>query len=137
MSEKVGTRLPAHMAEVQIPFKFTVVHGMESDRRSSQHNAVTKSLNLIGLVFETPTMEVDNFHLSFTESTYGRNSLEVSLDLGKRFGVIELTAQVDWYERRPTAMGYAFTVGISFLDPPIETVDMLREYLQMLRTLAK
>ena len=137
MSEKISTRLPATMAEIQIHFKFTVIHGADPGRRSSEQKAVTKSINLMGLIFETPHMEVDGFHLSFTESTYGRNSLEISLDLGKKYGTLELVAQVDWYERRPTALGYAFSVGVSFMDMPTDIMAILREYLQVQRQLSK
>jgi hypothetical protein len=136
MSEKTGTRMPATMAEIQLPFKFTVVHGADPSRRSSEQKAVTRSINLQGLIFETPNMEADSYHLSFTESTYGRNSLEISLDLGKRFGTIELAAQVDWYERRATALGHCFSVGVSFLDVPTDVMAILREYLQIQRSLS-
>jgi hypothetical protein len=125
------------MAEIQIPFKFIVVHGADPTRRSSQQRAVTKSINLQGLIFETPEMEVDSYHLSFTESTYGRNSLEISLDLGKRFGTIELVAQVDWYERRSTHLGHCFSVGVSFIDVPTDIMGILREYLIIQRSLSQ
>jgi len=137
MSEKSSTRLPAVMAEIQLPFKFTVVHGADPTRKSSEQKAVTRSINLQGLIFETPRMEVDSYHLSFTESTYGRNSLEISLDLGKKFGTIEVVAQVDWYERRSTNLGYCFSVGVSFLDMPADIMGILREYLQIQRQLSQ
>jgi hypothetical protein len=137
MSEKISTRLPATMAEIQLHFKFIVIHGADPGRRSPEQKAVTKSINLTGLIFETPHMEVDGFHLSFTESTYGRNSLEISLDLGKKYGTLELVAQVDWYERRHTALGYAFSVGVSFMDMPTDIMAILREYLQVQRQLSK
>lgn len=137
MSEKIATRMPATMAEIQLPFRFTVVHGADPSRKSSEQRAVTKSINLQGLIFETPSMEADQFHLSFTESTYGRNSLEISLDLGKKYGTIELVAQVDWYERRPTALGHSFSVGVTFLEVPADIMGILREYLALQRTLSK
>lgn len=137
MTDKTSTRLPATMAEIQIQFKFTVIHGADPGRRSSVQKGVTRSINLMGLIFETSHMEVDGFHLSFTESTYGRNSLEISLDLGKKYGTLDLVAQVDWYERRPTALGYAFSVGVSFMDVPTDIMATLREYLQVQRQLGK
>ena len=135
MTDKTGTRMTATMAEIQLPFRFTIVHGADPSRRSSEQKAVTKSINLQGLIFETPSMEVDAYHLSFTESTYGRNALEISLDLGKKFGTIELVAQVDWYERRPTPIGHCFSVGVSFIDLPADIMGILREYLQIQRQL--
>ncbi|MBI5249208.1 MAG: hypothetical protein HY912_06915 [Desulfomonile tiedjei] len=137
MSEKTGTRMPATMAEIQLPFRFIVVHGSDPSRRSAEQKAVTKSINLQGLIFETPAMAVDDYHLSFTESTYGRNALEISLDLGKKYGTIELVAQVDWYERRSTALGHCFSVGVSFIDLPSDIMGILRDYLQVQRSLGQ
>jgi len=120
-------------AEVQVPFKYTIIHGGTPSRRSAEQKARTRSLNLTGLVFETVEMEQDGLHLSFTDSTYGRNSLEITLDLGKKFRTVELLAQVEWYERRATAMGYAFIVGVGFIDVAADALSVLRDYLQQAR----
>lgn len=123
--------------DIQIPFKYIIIHGSDMSRRSSEQRAVTKSINLLGLVFEAPEVETEGLHISFTESTYGRNSLEMVLDLGKRFGDIEIVGQVDWYERRPTAIGYSFSVGVSFMDMPAATRTILRDFLQQTKSLAR
>ena len=86
-------------AEVQLPFKYTVIHGEDPSRRSPQYKAVTRSLHLNGLIFETQKMEVDGFHLSFTGGTFGRNFLEIALDLGKRSNTVEVLGQVEWYRK--------------------------------------
>jgi hypothetical protein len=118
-------------ADVQIPFVYTIIHGTDPSRRSPRQSARTRSINLMGLVFETQEMEKEAFHLSFTDSTYGRNSLEIALDLGKRFHKVELLGQVEWYERRSTATGHSFIVGVSFLDVPPDALTVLRDFLQL------
>jgi hypothetical protein len=127
MNEK--PRAGAIMAEIQIPFKYVIVHGTDPSKKSNQQKAVTKSINLMGLVFETDKMEIEGFHLSFTEVTYGRNSLVIFLDLGKRFGPIEIVGQVDWYEKRVTHLGSSFIVGIGFIDVQADATNVLREFL--------
>lgn len=137
MADRQNTRPLATTWDIQIPFKYIVIHGTDPSRRSSQQKAVTKSLNLQGLIFESPKMEVEGFHLSFTETTYGRNSLEISLDLGKRFGTIEVMGQVEWYERRTSYGGHAFIVGIGFIDVQADALAVLRDFLQQNRALAR
>jgi hypothetical protein len=135
MSDRQSQRPSSFTADIQLPFRFSVIHGTDPTRKSSQQKGLTKSINLIGLVFETSKMEIDGYHLSFTESTYGRNSLEITLDLGKRSGNVELIGQVDWYERRPTPMGYTFVIGVSFIDIQADALALLREFLQQNRAL--
>jgi hypothetical protein len=124
-------------AEVQVPFKYTVLHGEDTSRRSPQYKAVTRSLNLTGLIFETQKMEADGFHLSFTGGTFGRNFLEIALDLGKRFRTVEVLGQVEWYERRSTIIGHAFLVGVSFMDVQVEALAALRDFLQQAQALMR
>jgi hypothetical protein len=124
-------------AEIQVPFTFTIIHGTDPSRRSNEYKAITRSLNLMGLVFEVPEMEKDGYHLSFTDTTYGRNSLEMILDLGKKFQNVEVMGQVEWYERRSTTSGHAFTVGVGFIDVPADSQQVLREYLQQAHGLAR
>jgi len=133
MSDKPIPRTPLLTADLQIPFKYTIIHGTDPSRKSAQKKGVTKSLNLQGLIFESSTMEADGFHLSFTETTYGRNSMEIILDLGKRYGAIEVIGQVEWYERRSTLMGTQFIVGVNFIDVPADALTVLREFLQQSR----
>ncbi|MBI4963888.1 MAG: hypothetical protein HY913_11480 [Desulfomonile tiedjei] len=136
MSDRTKSRPPAVLtAEVQVPFKYAIVHGGSPSRRSAEQKAQTRSLNLMGLVFETSDMEKDGLHLSFADSTYGRNSLEIKLDLGKKFRTVEVVGQVEWYERRSTAMGHAFIVGVGFLDVAADVLSLLRDYLQQVRGL--
>ncbi|MGO9566240.1 MAG: hypothetical protein ACLP5H_01740 [Desulfomonilaceae bacterium] len=124
-------------AEVQIPFNYTVIHGEDPSRRSPQYKAVTRSLSLTGLIFETQKMEADGFHLSFTGGTFARNFLEISLDLGKRFSTVEVLSQVEFYERRSTIIGHAFLVGVSFVDVHVEALAALRDFLQQTQTLLR
>ena len=138
MSDLPSSRVYAIMtAEVNIPFKFTVIHGGDPSLRSARQKATTRSINLTGLVFECQSMEADGFHLSFTESAYGRNSLEISLDLGKKFGEIELLGQVEWYERRAKAIGYNFVVGVSFIDVQADELTALRDFIQQAQALKR
>jgi len=78
-------------------------------------------------------MDQSGFHLSFTESSYGRNSLEIILDLGKKFGEIEVLGQVDWYEKRSTPVGDCFIVGVGFVDVQADEISALREFLQQIK----
>jgi hypothetical protein len=116
--------------DAKIPFTFVIVHGINSSVRSSQHKATTRSLNLTGLTFDTESIEYDGLHLSFTESAYGRNSLEINLDLGKKIGEINVFGQVEWYERRTTVTGHMFVVGVSFIDVQADETSALREFVQ-------
>jgi hypothetical protein len=124
-------------AEVQLPFRYTVIHGEDPSRRSPQYKAMTRSLHLNGLIFETQKMEADGFHLSFTGGTFGRNFLEIALDLGKRSSTVEVLGQVEWYERRATVIGHAFSVGVSFVDVAVEALAALRNYLQQTQSLMR
>jgi len=117
-------------AEIQVPFTFTIVHGTDPSRRSNLYKAKTRSLNLTGMVFEATEMERDGFHLSFTDTTYGRNSLEITMDLGKKFQKVEVIGQVEWYERRSTAVGHSFIIGVAFIDLPADSLQILRDYIQ-------
>jgi len=138
MSDRPPQRAYAIMtAEVQLPFKFSVIHGGDPSLRSSRQKGTTRSLNLMGLVFEAQSMEADGFHLSFTESAYGRNSLEITLDLGKKFGEVELLGQVEWYERRATAIGFNFVVGVSFIDVQADELTALRDFLHQINALKR
>jgi hypothetical protein len=135
MSDKPEQRtLIAAMADVKVPFTFVVVHGINPTVRSSACHATTRSLHLTGLSFETESIHYDALHLSFTESAYGRNSLEIKLDLGKKLGEIEVLGQVEWYERRVTAMGHTFIVGVSFIDLQADEVATLREFLYQVQS---
>jgi hypothetical protein len=124
-------------AEIQVPFTFTIIHGTDPSRRSNVYKTRTRSLHLMGLVFESQEMEHEGFHLSFTDTTYGRNSMEIVLDLGKKFQKVEVMGQVEWYERRSTAAGHCFIVGVGFIDLPADTLQTLREYIQQAHQLAR
>jgi len=138
MADKVDTVTHSTIAaEIQVPFKYTIIHGEDPSRRSQQYKGVTRSLNLTGLIFETQKMEADEFHLSFTGGTFARNFLEIALDLGKRFSTVEVLGQVEWYERRSTIIGHAFLVGVSFVDVPVEALEALREFLQQTQALMR
>ena len=117
-------------AEVQVPFTFSVISGADSSIRSSRQKAFTRSLNLVGFVFDTQAMEYDGLHISFTEGSYARNMLEISLDLGKGFADLELLGQVEWYERRSTAVGDTYIAGVSFIDMTADVMGVMREFLQ-------
>lgn len=138
MSDRSSQNVTAAMtAEVQVPFTYTIVHGGDPSRKSAPQKARTRSLNLVGLVFETNVMTAHGFHLSFTESYFGRNSLEITLDLGKKIGQVELFGQVEWYERRSTAAGHCFIVGVSFVDVPADAQSILRDFLKQCQLLSK
>jgi hypothetical protein len=92
---------------------------------------------LKGLIFETPAMVVENFHLSFTESSFKRNSLDISLDLGKRHPKVDLRGQVEWYEKRVSGGVEMFIVSVAFLDPSADDLDTLRQFIQGSRLLKR
>lgn len=123
--------------DVRLPFRYTIVHGSDPSLRSVELRATTTSLNLAGLSFETDSMDQAGFHLSFTESTFGRNSLEMKLDLGKKLGEIEVLGQVEWYERRLTPMGHSFIVGVSFIDIQADELAALRELLRQAQSFSQ
>jgi hypothetical protein len=138
MAEKADNLMYSPVAaEVQVPFKYTVIHGEDPSRRSPQYKAVTRSLNLNGLIFETQKIESDGFHLSFTSGTFARNFLEIALDLGKRFSNVEVLGQVEFYERRSTIVGHAFLVGVNFVDVSAEALGALRDFLQQTQALLR
>ena len=138
MSDKVNPHPSAIMtAEVRVPFRYTIVHGADPSLKSVEQRATTRSLNLVGLIFETSSMNQDGFHLSFTESTFGRNSLEITLDLGKKLGEIEVLGQVDYYERRSTTEGHSFIVGVGFIDVQADELALLREFLHQFHGLSR
>jgi hypothetical protein len=125
------TRPPANVtADIQVSFSFRVVHGDDPSRRSEPHKTVTRSLSLMSLVFESPSMEVGGFHLSFTPMSFAQNLLEITLDLGKKFKPIEVLGQVDWYEKRSTIQGHTFLVGVNFVDLQPDALVILRQFLQ-------
>lgn len=133
MVEKtVGRYAGALQADVKVPFTYVVVHGSDPTRRTGEQKAYTRTLQLQGMIFETSHIEVEGFHLSFTESSFGRNYLEIVLDLGKRWPPVEVTGQVEWYERRPTPQGYTFIVGISFVDIQADAQTIIRDYLKFI-----
>jgi hypothetical protein len=124
-------RPPANVtAEIHVPFSFTVMLGEDPSRRSPPQKALTRSLSLMGLVFESASMEAEGFHLSFTPTSFSQNLLEITLDLGKKFTPIEVLGQVDWYEKRSTAQGRSFLIGVSFIDLQPDALVVLRQFLQ-------
>ena len=131
MSKQPSRRgIPTLMTtDVQVPFRYRIVHGHDPSRKSAEQKAHTRSLNLAGLVFESKEVVKDGFHLSFTESSFGRNFLEISLDLGKKFRVIEVMGEVECYELRSSAAGETFIVGITFMDIQADDLAALREFL--------
>ncbi len=124
-------RPPANVtADIRVPFGFRVMHGDDPSRRSEPQKSVTRSLSLMGLVFESPSMEVGGFHLSFSPLSFAQNLLEITLDLGKKFQPIEVLGQVDWYEKRSTVQGHTFLVGVNFVDLQPDALLILRQFLQ-------
>ena len=79
-------RPPANVtADIQVPFSFTVMLGEDPSRRSQPQKTVTRSLSLMGLVFESPSMEAGGFHSVIHADELRQNLLEITLDLGKKF----------------------------------------------------
>jgi hypothetical protein len=115
----------------QTPFKFRIVHGADPTRKSGEHKAFTRTLSLGGLIFESPVVELDGLHISFTEASFGRNFLEIILDLGRKIEPIQVVGQVEWYESRPGIRENVFIVGVSFLDMQPDSLALLRQYIKM------
>ena len=138
MTDYTTTRPPANVtADVQVPFSYTVMHGDDPSRRSREQKTVTRTLSLMGLVFETSSMEVEGFHLSFSQASFGQNLLEIKLDLGKKFQSIEILGQVEWYEKRSSVQGQSFLVGISFIDLQPDALMILRQFLQTVHEISQ
>ncbi|MFH1115865.1 MAG: hypothetical protein V1792_18295 [Pseudomonadota bacterium] len=138
MSDKQSPQPSAIMtAEVRVPFRYRIVHGSDHSLKSAEQRGTTRSLNLVGLSFDTSSMDQDGFHLSFTETTFGRNSLEITLDLGKKLGEIEVLGQVDYYERRSTIEGHSFIVGVGFIDVQADELALLREFLHQFHLMGR
>jgi hypothetical protein len=127
---KSGRSTAVTSVSLPVPFRFRVVHGMESSRKSTEQRAVTRQLSLSGLIFEIPVVEVDGMHISFTEASFGRNFMEITLDLGKKTDPIEILGQVEWYESRYTPRGDIFIVGVSFVDIPADAIALLRGFIR-------
>lgn len=134
---EIGRIRAATIVEAAVPFKFRVVHGTDPSRKSSEQKAVTKSLSMTALVFEIAGVEVDGMHISFTEETFGRNFLEIRLDLGKKWPAVTLLGQVEWYEARHSRLAHVFAVGVSFVDIQPDATVVLRDYLRALQSMLR
>ena len=131
MADSSGSHPATRMAvEVQVSFRYTIINGADPSQRSTEQKAVAKTLTLAGLTFESPEMVVGGFHLSFADATFGRNTLEIVLDLGKKFDVVEVLGEVDFYERRSGPTGSSFLVGVVFTDIPADALAVLRDFLR-------
>ena len=129
MTEKTSGHFTG-TTNAQTPFTFRIVHGADPTRKSEEHKAFTRTLSLGGLIFETPVVELDGLHLSFTEASFGRNFLEIHLDLGRKLESIQLSGQVEWYESRPGVRGNVFIVGVSFVEIQPDALALLRQYIR-------
>jgi hypothetical protein len=130
MADKTRQHPAALATDIHVPFTYRIVHGRDMSRKSTVQHAKTRSMNLMGLTFDTPIIDPDSFHLSFTEGSYGRNSLEIILDLGKKIGYVEVLGQVEWYESRSSPQGHYFIVGVGFIDVQADAMASMREFLR-------
>jgi hypothetical protein len=134
MVDKVDNLMHSTFAAVQLPFS----NGYSRRGSISAISAIqsnTRSLHLSSLILRRKD-EADGFRV-FTGGTFGRNFLEIALDLGKRSNPVEVLGQVEWYERRATVIGHAFSVGVSFVDVAVEALSALRNYLQQTQSLMR
>jgi hypothetical protein len=138
MTDKTIGRIHTRVTvETQVPFRFRIVHGEDPSRKSAEQKAVTKSLGLAGLVFEASAVELDGFHISFTEASFGRNFMEIDLDLGRKFPGVSVIGQVEWYENRPGPRGAIFIIGVSFVDLQADAAAILRQFIGTVQSLAR
>jgi hypothetical protein len=132
MTDKSSGRITAATTiDTQTPFRFRIVHGADPTRKSEEYKAVTRTLSLGGLIFETPVVERDGLHISFTEASFGRNFLEIFLDLGRKLPSIQVIGQVEWYESRPAIRENVFVVGVTFVEIQPDAVALLRQHLRI------
>lgn len=114
--------------ELGLPLKYLVVSGEDEMKISRSVDGQVEDLSLSGLVFKTPSMRIDDLHLSYDESPLVRNKLTMEIDLpgGKKITAI---GEVAWYERSLTMSDQIYHVGVNFKEMSPEDRQSLKDYL--------
>ncbi len=114
--------------ELGLPLKYLVVSGKDEMKISRSVDGKVEDLSLSGLVFTTPSMRIDDLHLSYDESPLVRNKLTMEIDLpgGKKITAI---GEVAWYERSLTMRDQIYHVGVNFKEMSPEDRQSLKDYL--------
>lgn len=116
--------------------KYLVISGKDEMKISRSLEAKVEDLSLSGLVFQTPSMRVDDLHLSYDESPILRNKLTMEIDLPNRRKVTAI-GEVSWYERSFVSKEAFYHVGVAFKEMSPEDRSVLRDYLVSVKRTVK
>jgi hypothetical protein len=116
--------------------KYLVISGKDEMKISRSLEAKVEDLSLSGLVFQTPTMKVDDLHLSYDESPVLRNKITMEIDLPNHRKVTAM-GEVSWYERSFVSKDTFYHVGVVFKEMSPEDRSALRDYLVSIKRTVK
>lgn len=116
--------------------KYLVISGKDEMKISRSLEAKVEDLSLSGLVFQTPTMRVDDLHLSYDESPVLRNKITMEIDLPNQRKVTAI-GEVSWYERSLVSKDVFYHVGVAFKEMSPEDRSVLRDYLVSVKRTVK
>lgn len=116
--------------------KYLVISGKDEMKISRSLDAKVEDLSLSGLVFQTPTMRVDDLHLSYDESPILRNKITMEIDLPNQRKVTAI-GEVSWYERSFVSKDAFYHVGVAFKEMSPEDRSVLRDYLVSVKRTVK
>lgn len=123
-------------AGLGLHMKYLVISGKDEMKISRSLDAKVEDLSLSGLVFQTPSMRVDDLHLSYDESPVLRNKLTMEIDLPNQRKVTAI-GEVSWYERSFVSKDAFYHVGVAFKEMTPEDRNVLRDYLVSVKKTVK
>lgn len=113
---------------LRIPLKYLVISGRDEMKVSRSVSGILEDISMNGLIFKTPSVTVDDMHISYDESPLVRNRLTLEIDLPGRRKVTAL-GEVSWYERSLVSKEKVFHVGVTFTEMSEEDRQILKDYL--------
>ncbi len=123
-------------AGMGLHMKYLVISGKDEMKISRSLDAKVEDLSMSGLVFQTPTMRVDDLHLSYDESPILRNKITMEIDLPSKRKVTAI-GEVSWYERSLVSKDPFYHVGVTFKEMSPEDRSALRDYLVSIKRTVK
>ncbi len=118
----------AGVAATNLHMKYLVISGRDEMKISRSLDGRVEDLSMTGLIFQAPSMRVDDLHLSYDESPVLRNKLTMEIDLPGRRKVTAI-GEVSWYERSFAAMDQIYHIGVIFREMSSEDRGVLKEFL--------